>query len=71
MANSTKKDNALSIPTPKTITTGKPDKVETYGGKDTARVTKSYNQSDSSTYKVTRKINKDNSISDKIEHRHK
>ncbi|WP_097004053.1 hypothetical protein [Lacrimispora amygdalina] len=69
MAN-IEKDNALSIPTPKEITTGNPDKVETYGGKGTARVTKSYKQPDGSTVKVTRKINKDNSISDKIEYKH-
>lgn len=46
------------------------DKVETYAGKETARVSKSYNQPDGSIVKVTRKINKDGSISDKIEHRH-
>ena len=71
MANSAKKDNALSIISTKITTTAAPDKVETYGGKGTARVTKSYNQPDGSTVKLTRKINKDNSISDKIEHRHK
>ena len=49
----------------------KPDKIETYGGKQTARVTKTYNQPDGSTIKATRKINKDGTISDKIEHRHK
>ena len=47
-----------------------PDKVETFAGKETARVTKIYNQSDGSVVKVTRKINKDGSISDKIEYRH-
>ena len=46
------------------------DKVETYAGKETARLSKSYNQSDGSVIKVTRKINKDGSISDKIEHRY-
>lgn len=70
MAN-TKKDNALSIPGLKAITSGNPNKVETYGGKNTARVTKSYDQPDGSTVKMTRKINKDDSISDKIEYRHK
>lgn len=49
----------------------KPDKVETYGGKQTARVTKIFNNPDGSSYKATRKINKDGSITDKIEHRHK
>lgn len=54
------------------ITPGrKPDKTETYGGKQTARVTKIYNNPDGSTYKATRKINKDGSITDKIEHKHK
>lgn len=48
----------------------KPDKVDTYAGKQTARVTKSYKQEDGSMIKATRKINKDGSISDKIEHRH-
>ena len=48
-----------------------PDKVETFSGKQTARVTKSYNQSNGSVLKATRKINKDGSISDKIEYRHK
>ena len=60
-----KKDNALS-----TIPTTKPDKVETYGGKETARVTKIFKQPDGSTYKATKKINKDGSVTDKIEHRH-
>lgn len=64
------KNNELSVPGLKEITTGTPDKVETYGGKNTARVTKFYDQPDGSTVKMTRKINKDNSISDKIEHRH-
>ena len=48
----------------------KPDKTETYAGKHTARVTKVYNNDDGSQYKATRKINKDGSITDKIEHRH-
>ena len=48
-----------------------PDKTETFAGKWTARVTKIFNQSDGSIIKATRKINKDGSITDKIEHRHK
>lgn len=52
------------------VPTNKPDKIETYGGKVTARVTKIYEQSDGSTIKATRKINKDGSISDKIEYKH-
>lgn len=60
-----KQNNALSI-----SPTAKPDKVETFAGKQTARITKSYNQEDGSVIKATRKINKDGSISDKIEHRH-
>ncbi len=50
--------------------TTKPDKVETFAGKQTVRVTRTYNQSDGSVVKATRKINKDGSISDKIEHRY-
>ena len=49
----------------------KPDKTETFAGKWTARVTKIFNQPDGSIIKATRKINKDGSITDKIEHRHK
>lgn len=52
------------------IPTTKPNKVETYAGKQTARVTKSFDQPDGSVIKATRKINKDGSISDKIEYRH-
>ena len=48
-----------------------PDKVETFAGKWTARVTKIFNQPDGSVIKATRRINKDGSITDKIEHRHK
>ena len=48
-----------------------PDKVETYAGKQTARVTNTYKQSDGSDVKVTRRINKDLTISDIIEYRHK
>lgn len=47
-----------------------PDKTETYGGKQTARVTKIYKNDDGSEYRATRKINKDGSITDKLEHRH-
>ncbi|MCX4307215.1 MAG: hypothetical protein OSJ69_15575 [Acetatifactor sp.] len=65
MGKPVKKENALPM-----IPTAKPDKVETYGGKQTARVTKIYKQKDGSVVKATRKINKDGSISDKIEHRH-
>lgn len=59
-----KKNNSLSI-----SPANKPDKVVTYAGKETARVTKIYNKDDG-VYKATRKINKDGSITDKIEHRH-
>ncbi|MDE6780864.1 MAG: hypothetical protein K2J40_05325 [Ruminococcus sp.] len=48
-----------------------PDKTETWSGKYTARVTKTFNQPDGSTVRATRKINKDGSITDKVEHRHK
>ena len=54
-----------------TITSKNPDKTETWAGKQTARVTKTFKQPDGSEIKATRKINKDGSISDKIEHRHK
>lgn len=47
-----------------------PDKTETYAGKHTARVTKVYNDADGSQYRATRKINKDGSITDKMEHRY-
>lgn len=47
-----------------------PDKTETYAGKHTARVTKVYKNADGSQYRTTRKINKDGSITDKLEHRH-
>ena len=60
-----KKNNALSI-----SPTAQPDKVETFAGKQTARITKSFIQEDGSVIKATKKINKDGSISDKIEHRH-
>lgn len=47
-----------------------PDKIETYAGQTTARVTRIFNNDDGSQYKATRKINKDGSITDKLEHRH-
>lgn len=53
-----------------TIQTNAPDKVETFAGKQTARVTKIYNQPDGSVVKATKKINKDGSISDKLERRY-
>jgi len=65
MGKLVERDNTLPIPQGT-----KPDKIETFAGKQTARVTKTYNQSDGSVVKATRKINKDGSISDKIEHRH-
>ncbi len=51
--------------------TAKPGKIKTFAGKTTARVTSSFPQPDGSVYKMTRRINKDLSISDIIEHRHK
>ena len=48
----------------------KPDKIETYAGKQTARVTKIFKNDDGSQYKFTKKINKDGSITEKIEHKH-
>lgn len=60
-----KKNSFLPI-----VPTTQPVKVETYAGKHTARVTKIFKQPDGSTVKATRKINKDGSISDKIEHKH-
>lgn len=54
-----------------TLPTNNPDKTETWAGKHTARVTQIYNQPDGSTIKATKRINKDGSITDKIEHRHK
>ena len=53
------------------IPSSQPDKIETWAGKKTARVTKTFNQDDGSVVKATRKINSDGTISDKIEHRHK
>lgn len=60
-----RKDNSLS-----NLPDRKPDKTETYAGKHTARVTKIFNNDDGSEYRATRKINKDGSITDKLEHRH-
>lgn len=48
-----------------------PTKIETFAGKETARVTKTFPQPDGSVVKATNKINKDGSISKKIEHRGK
>ena len=48
-----------------------PDKTETWAGKFTARVTQVFNQDDGSVVKKTRKINKDGTITDKFEYRHK
>lgn len=45
------------------------DKVETYAGKTTARVTKIYKNVDGTTIKATMKINKDGTIAEKIERR--
>ena len=50
-----------------TLFSNKPSKTETWAGKHTARVTKTFSQPDGSIIKATRKINKDGSISDKIE----
>jgi len=47
-----------------------PDKTETYAGKHTARVTHIYNDEDGSEWRATKKINKDGTITDKLEHRH-
>lgn len=65
MGEIVKKGNLPIVPTTK------PDKVETYSGKQTARVTKIFKQADGSTIKATKKINKDLSVSEKIEYRHK
>ena len=61
------KNNFLSL-IPSTTKSGK---MKTFAGKTTARVTALFPQSDGSLYKITRRINKDFSISDIIEHRHK
>ena len=54
-----------------TLPAKSPDKTETWAGKHTARVTQTFKQPDGSTVRATRKINKDGSITDKVEHRHK
>lgn len=66
MAKLIKRNNNLP-----TIPDSVPDKVETYAGKHTARVTNTYKQPDGSDVKLTRRINKDLSVSDIIERRHK
>ena len=53
------------------IIKSKPDKIETYAGKVTTRVTRVYKNDDGSQVKATRKINKDGTITDKLEYRHK
>lgn len=50
MGKVAKKDNFLPE-----IPTTKPDKVETYAGKQTARVTKSFDLPDGSVIKATKK----------------
>ncbi len=47
-----------------------PDKTETWAGKYTARVTHTFKKPDGTIYKATKKINKDGSISEKLERRH-
>ena len=66
MGKLAKQDIVVSVPK-----TSNPDKTETWAGKYTARVTQSYNQPDGSIIKKTRRINKDGSITDKVERRHK
>ena len=53
------------------VTEREPDKTETWAGKFTARVTQVFKQDDGSVVKKTRKINKDGTITDKLEYRHK
>ncbi len=65
MGELVKRDNIFPA-----MQTTKPDKVETFAGKQTVRITKSYKKPDGSIVKITRKINKDGSISDKVEHRY-
>lgn len=65
------KELAKKLKSLPSIATATSYKRETFAGKQTARVTDSYVQPDGSTVILTRKINKDGSISDKIEHRHK
>ena len=52
------------------ISSLKPNRTETYAGKHTARVTITYDQPDGSKIKATKKINKDGTITDKLERRH-
>ena len=52
------------------ISNRNPDRTITHAGKHTARVTKVYKLAINSIVKVTRRVNKDGSISDIIEHRH-
>lgn len=66
MGKLVKQSSALPMPT-----TGNPDKTITWAGKHTVRVTKIFSQFDGSIVKATRRINKDGSITDKVEHRHK
>lgn len=54
-----------------TLPKREPDHTETWAGKHTARVTHVYNQPDGSTVRATKKINKDGSITDKLERRYK
>ena len=61
-----KTNNDISI-----LNLGAPDKVETWAGKYTARITKIFEQPDDSVIKLTRKINKDGSLTDKMERRYK
>ncbi len=56
------KSNKVEKPSVKQAVYFKP-KVETHKGKQTARVTKSYRQSDNSVIKLTKRINKDFSTS--------
>lgn len=51
------------------VNSNTPDKIDTYAGKYTARRTDTYNQADGSVIKTTQKINKDGSISQKVEKR--
>lgn len=54
-----------------TISAKNPNKIETWAGKRTARVTKVFYLPDGSTVKATKKINIDGSITEKIERRKK
>lgn len=48
----------------------KPDRIETYSGKKSVRLTKVFKNEDGSETRLTRKINQDFSITDKVEYRH-